>query len=122
MVKLVAVIGVIAIFISATDMAFAGLGKPLPGESKDEALDNLKSSDAYKKAIKVLKEKGFSEERAAVALEKLPRSQVELLGAGVSEVRAGGLLDLLLFVLFVALIVYLIILLVDASTYRGYRY
>lgn len=120
MKRIVAMACVVSVFFASADFALAGLGDTLPTRTPEEALRALKSSDAYAHALKALEAKGFSKERADAALEKLPQEQLSLLGAQADGVKAGGLLDLLLFILFVALIVYLIILLVEASSYHHY--
>jgi hypothetical protein len=84
---------VLVTFVLA-EAAFAGLGEPISGDSQEQA-------DA--------------------ALEKLPPEHLSLLGSEVGGLKAGGdLIGLLLFVLFVALIIYLIILLVESASYRRY--
>ncbi len=103
--------------------ALAGLGKPLPSQAPEESLNGIKSSPAYRQALKALEAKGCSKELAGVALAKLTPEQLSLLDVQVDEAKAGGdLVGFLLFVLFVMLIVYLIILLVDSASYRRYGY
>jgi hypothetical protein len=111
---------VLVTFVLA-EAAFAGLGEPISGDSPEEALKTLKSSDVYRQALDLLKEKGYSQEQADAALEKLPPEHLSLLGSEVGGLKAGGdLIGLLLFVLFVALIIYLIIMLVESASYRRY--
>ena len=109
------------VVFGTAEVVYAGLGEPVSSRSSEEALKAMKSLDAYKNALEVLKEQGYSKERAEAALEKLPPGQLELLGSELEGMKAGGdIIGFLLFVLFIALIVYLIIILVEASSYRRY--
>ena len=109
----------------ATSICYAGLGGPLPKESPEDALQKLKSTDTYGNAIKLLKEKGYSQKQADATLAKLPPEQLELLGKQLPEQQAGGYyeffwIDFLFFCLFVGLIVWLILVLIEAETGRYY--
>jgi hypothetical protein len=114
--------------LALTGVCFGGLGEPLSSESPEEALRTLKSSELYGQAVKSLKEMGFSQKQADVALEKMPREHLNLIASELTGAKAGGYYlyfwDLLLFVLFVALIVWLIIVLIEAPRggYYGRRY
>jgi hypothetical protein len=106
-------------------VCFAGLGEPLAKESDKDALSNLKSSEVYRNALELLKEKGYSQEQADSALAKLPPEQLALLGTELPEPKAGGYyelfwIDFLFFCLFVGLIVWLIMVLIEAETGRYY--
>ena len=109
-------IALFAVLILA-DACLAGVGKPLPRKTDDK---QLKSSEAYARALEKLQEKGYSKEQADAALAKLGPKRLSLLEQDLSQIKGGGFLDLLLFILLVALIVWLILVLIEAD--RGYYY
>lgn len=106
-----------------TNVCYAGLGKPLARQPGKEDLQKLKSSGAYGEAVKALQQKGYSREQADAALARLGPKRLSSLNLETGKMQGGGLLDLLLFILLVALIVWLIIVLVEADRgyYRRYR-
>ena len=106
------------VVLALSGVCLAGLGKPLP------VRDSGKSAEALERAKSILAQKGYDSAQVNAAIEKLGPERVSLLGREVSQEKAGGYVlyfwDFLLFVLFVALIVWLIIYLIDVD--RGYYY
>ena len=104
--------------LALSGVCFAGLGKPLPVQ------DSGKSAEALEQVKTILAQKGYNPAQIDAAIEKLGPERVSLLGQEASQTKAGGYVlyfwDFLFFVLFVALIVWLIIFLIDAD--RGYYY
>lgn len=106
-----------------TNLCYAGLGKPLARQPGNDGLQKLKSTHAYGEAAEALQQKGYSREQADAALAKLGPQRLSSLGGEANMMQGGGILDLLLFILLVALIVWLIIVLIEADRgyYRRYR-
>jgi len=102
---------------TCVEQARGGLGKPL---ARTPDLQKLKAAPAYRQALTALTGKGFSEEQAESALRKLGPERVAALDKGVAQLEGGGdLVGFFLFVLLVALIVWLIIVVLeDAGRYR----
>ena len=108
-----------------TNLCYAGLGKPLARQPVKEDIQKLKSSEVYGEAVKTLQQKGYNGEQADAALARLGPQHLSALGGESARMQGGGYLDLLLFILLVALIVWLIIVLIEADRgypYRRYRY
>jgi hypothetical protein len=107
-----------------TNLCYGGLGKPLARQPGKEDLQKLKSSEVYGKAVEALQQKGYSSEQADAALARLGPQHLSPLGRESAKMQGGGIVDLLLFILLVALIVWLIIVLIEADRrypYRRYR-
>jgi len=108
----------VAAVAALANLCYAGLGKPLARQPGKEDLQKLKSSPVYGEAVRALQQKGYSSEQADAALARLGTQHLSSLGRESAKMQGGGLLDLLLFILLVALIVWLIIVLIEAD--RGY--
>jgi hypothetical protein len=119
--RILSLICVAAVVFGLAQAAYAGLGDPLGQRSPDDDAKALKSTEGCKRALEALAAKGYSKEQAEAALEKMPAQQLELLGSLSSQEKAGGdILGFLLFVLFVGLIIYLILVLIEAADRRYY--
>lgn len=97
------------------NVCLAGFGKPAScaeGEMKD--------GEALAQARALLKQKGYDQGEVDAALAKLGRERIAMLEREAAQAKAGGFLDLLFFILIVALIVWLVIVLIEAP--YDYRY
>jgi hypothetical protein len=117
MMRIIAVACAFLVVFTCVEQARGGLGKPLP---RTPDLQNLKAAPAYRQAVKALTEKGFSEEQAESALRKLGPERLGALEKEAAQLEGGGdLVGFFLFVLLVALIIWLIIVVLeDAGRYR----
>ena len=101
-----------------TGVCFAGLGGPLPAKGSAGA------GRALERARASLEQKGYESDEIDSAVAKLGPERLALLEQAGPRPGTGGYIlyfwDFLLFVLFVALIVWLIIVLVEAE--GGYYY
>jgi hypothetical protein len=117
MMRIIAVACAFLVVFTCVEQARGGLGKPLP---RTPDLQNLKAAPAYRQAVEALAEKGFSEEQAESALRKLGPERLGALEKEAAQLEGGGdLVGFFLFVLLVALIIWLIIVVLeDAGRYR----
>lgn len=117
MMRIIAVACALLVVFTCVEQARAGLGKPLP---RPADLSKLKAAPAYRQAVKALKGKGFSDEQADAALGKLGPERLAALDKEAAQLEGGGdLVGFFLFVLLVALIIWLIIVVLeDAGRYR----
>ena len=117
MMRIIAVACAFLVVFTCVEQARGGLGKPL---ARTPDLQKLKTAPAYRQALKALTGKGYSVEQAETALKKLGPERLGALEKEAAQLEGGGdLVGFFLFVLLVALIIWLIIVVLeDAGRYR----
>jgi|GEM_PF-3439859 hypothetical protein len=116
-------IGILSLFCSLLCADFAPPQETAGSGSltRTEKINRLRSSKVWREAERSLKARGINENQTSKALEEMPDGKLKSLLVMAEIPQRGGFLDLLLFILLVALIVWLILILLDPWYWR-YRY